>query len=174
MEHQTKAQIFAIERHGSQPHGCLTIKDHIEDVANNVCIHYDQNINYLPVDMVIEAAFLHDVVEDTDVTVDELEELFGLNIGALVSRVTDKSGKNRLERHLNTYHIIRRDPDAILIKLCDRRHNHERSLKNSETYMEMYKSEYLYFKFALYSPGMFTQLWAELDSQYEQMKELLP
>lgn len=170
---KTKAQMFAMEKHGNQPHGCLTIADHILDVANNVYKHYDSNINFMPVDVVVEAAFLHDVVEDTDTSLDEIEKIFGWDIANLVSLVTDKNGKNRLERHLNTYHLIRSNADATLIKLCDRRHNHERSLKNSEVYTSMYKSEYLYFKFALYLPDEFTQLWSELDAQYEQMKGIL-
>ena len=91
----------------------------------------------------------------------------------VVNLLTDKDGRNRLERHLRTYHAIRRDPDAILIKLSDRRHNHERSIKYGEKYAIMYRDEYLRFKFALYNPGQFVELWRELDDQYKQLEDLL-
>jgi len=36
--------------------------------------------------------------------------------------------------------------------------------------MAMYKSEFNYFKFALWDPHRFRDLWAELDGQYEEMQ----
>jgi hypothetical protein len=67
--------------------------------------------------------------------------------------------------------MIRQDPDATLIKLCDRRHNQARSIKHGEHYAAMYEREYIYFKFALWKPGQFVALWDELDQQYEEMKQ---
>jgi hypothetical protein len=37
----------------------------------------------------------------------------------------------------------------------------------------MYAREFLYFKFALYNPGQFVELWRELDDQYKQLEDLL-
>ena len=42
-----------------------------------------------------KAAWLHDVVEDTDVTVTQIEEKIGSDLADLIWRVTDESGKNR-------------------------------------------------------------------------------
>lgn len=161
---------IAMKMHGDQMHGSLPIIDHLVDVANNVREHYEQDVNISPVYVLSAAAILHDILEDTKFTFDELDDMFGEEVSYLVSLVTDKDGKSRMERHLNTYHMIRTDPDAVLIKLCDRRHNHERSLKHGEHYMAMYRTEYLYFKFALYKPHQFVKLWAELDSQHEELK----
>jgi hypothetical protein len=33
----------------------------------------------------------------------------------------------------------------------------------------MYLKEYIYFKFALWEPNEFVELWEELDQQYEEM-----
>lgn len=167
------AEVFALERHGSQDHGCLKISDHLADVAYNVRKHYDPHVNFSDPEDIIAAAWLHDSLEDTDTTFDEIHDKFGARVADLVERVTDKQGRNRVERHLRTYPMLRRDPDAILIKLCDRRHNHDRSIRYGEKYAIMYRNEYLRFKFALYNPGQFVDLWRELDDQYKQLEDLL-
>ena len=168
-----EAQKFALQRHGNQRHGSLHIKDHLEDVAQNVATHYNDYICNRDMDDVVAAAYLHDVMEDTKTTLDELEAQFPETVTSLVTLLTDKHGRSRIERHLRTYHAIRQDNDALLIKLCDRRHNHARSLKHGEHWAAMYYREFLYFKFALYNPGQFPKLWKELDDQYKQLEGML-
>lgn len=167
------AGMFALERHGAQDHGSLKIEDHLRDVVANVRKHYDPHVNISELGTIVEAAWLHDICEDTETTSDEIERHFGSRIADLVELLTDKSGKNRVERHLRTYPMIRRDPDAVLIKLCDRRHNQARSIEHGERWALMYYREYLHFKFALYNPGQFVVLWKELDDQYKQLEEIL-
>jgi guanosine-3',5'-bis(diphosphate) 3'-pyrophosphohydrolase len=164
---------FALERHGKQAHGSLKIEDHLRDVVGTVRKHYDPHVNISELGEVASAAWLHDVCEDTPTTSEEIAERFGDRVGDLVELLTDKEGKNRVERHLRTYPMIRRDPDAILIKLADRRHNQARSIEHGERWALMYYREYLYFKFALYNPGQFVLLWKELDEQYKQLEDLL-
>lgn len=167
------AGAFALERHGEQMHGSLPIGDHLSNVVYNVRKHYDPLINIRGLEEIVSAAWLHDCVEDTMTTGDEICDEFGDRIGELVELVTDKAGRNRFERHLRTYHAIRRDPDAILIKLADRRHNHARSIQFGEHYATIYHEEYLYFKMALYNPGQFVSLWTELDNQYVELRKML-
>jgi len=167
------ASAFALERHGMQPHGSLYIEDHLREVVATVRRHYDPHVNICELGEIVEAAWLHDVCEDTPTTTDEITKRFGVRIGELVELLTDKEGRNRVERHLRTYHMIRRDPDAILIKLADRRHNQARSIKHGERWATMYHREFLYFKFALYNPGQFMLLWRELDDQYKEMEDML-
>lgn len=169
----TAAGAFAVERHGNQAHGCLTIIDHLADVAANVRKNYNPHVNIREPEQIISAAWLHDIIEDTETTSEEIEDRFGPAVSTLVDLLTDKNGRNRLERHLRTYHAIRSDPDATLIKLCDRRHNQERSINHGEHWMAMYEKEYNYFKFALWTPHSFKPLWWELDAQYDKMKEKL-
>jgi (p)ppGpp synthase/HD superfamily hydrolase len=169
----THASVFALERHGVQPHGCLRIEDHLRDVVANVRKHYNPHVNISELGVVTEAAWLHDIVEDTPTTNEEICDRFGDRIGDIVELLTDKEGKNRVERHLRTYPMLRRDPDAILIKLADRRHNQARSIEYGERWALMYYREYLYFKFALYNPGQFMLLWRELDEQYKKLEDIL-
>lgn len=161
------ARWFAIKAHSAQLHGHSSYEDHLASVANKVA-------DYTPEPDVISAAWLHDTVEDTDVTVRTISDAFGPRVGHLVDLLTDRPGKNRMERHLDTYYRIRKDRDAILIKLADRLDNHRKSVENHEgsTHWKMYHKEYLYFKFALYEPRMYDGLWLELDNQYQIMKSM--
>lgn len=124
--------------------------------------------NYNPSEAEVCAAYLHDSIEDTNATYEEIVLLFGEEIADIVSRVTDKPGKNRLERHINTYYILRRNPSAIKVKLADRLSNMSRSL--GLKFASMYEKEYVAFKFALYD-GNHQEMWTELDSLYEQVKK---
>ena len=74
------------------------------------------------------AAFLHDVVEDTDYTMDDIRQRFGDDVAFLVSVVTKKStGKYEISKQVDNYkqmlNSIHYDIRALLVKLADRLHN---------------------------------------------------
>ncbi len=74
------------------------------------------------------AAFLHDVVEDTDYTIEDIRERFGDDVAFLVGVVTkQKKEKYELSKQVDNYRQIlasvQYDVRAILIKLADRLHN---------------------------------------------------
>lgn len=78
----------------------------------------------------IAAALLHDVVEDTEVTLEQIEARFGKETGLLVDGVTKLSRleiKTKLEQQAENYRkmllAMARDIRVILIKLADRLHN---------------------------------------------------
>jgi GTP diphosphokinase / guanosine-3',5'-bis(diphosphate) 3'-diphosphatase len=76
------------------------------------------------------AALLHDVVEDTEVTIEEVEKRFGREIATLVDGVTRLSGVHFDSREAEQAENFRRmllsmsrDLRVIFVKLADRLHN---------------------------------------------------
>ena len=81
-------------------------------------------------DPTIAAALLHDVVEDTDASIEEIRDEFGDEIGQLVEGVTKLTRihfQSREHAQAENYRkmivAMAQDPRVILIKLGDRLHN---------------------------------------------------
>ena len=78
----------------------------------------------------IAAGLLHDVVEDCDVTIDVIKDMFGEEVASLVESVTKigalkfKDEKEYLaSNHRKIFIAMAKDVRVILIKLSDRLHN---------------------------------------------------
>lgn len=78
----------------------------------------------------IAAALLHDVVEDTDYTVEDMERLFGESVARIVSGLTkishlkkDKDFSIQAENFRKMLLTLNDDVRVILIKIADRLHN---------------------------------------------------
>jgi guanosine-3',5'-bis(diphosphate) 3'-pyrophosphohydrolase len=70
---------------------------------------------------VISAALLHDTVEDTATTPQELEEAFGARIARIVAEVTDDQALPKAERkRLQIEHAASISAEAKLVKLADK------------------------------------------------------
>ena len=72
---------------------------------------------------VIAAALLHDVIEDTSVTLAQLELFFSDRVVRLVQQLTDVSrpedGNRAVRKELDRQHIAKASPEAKTIKLAD-------------------------------------------------------
>jgi len=74
--------------------------------------------------IVLQAALLHDTVEDTDTSFEELEEKFGKAVTAIVREVTDDKKLPRDERkRLQIVHSSHCSHEAKLVKLADKLYN---------------------------------------------------
>jgi len=76
------------------------------------------------------SALLHDVVEDTDYTVEDIENIFGTKIAQIVDGLTKISGgifgehaSAQAENFKKLLLTMSNDIRVILIKICDRLHN---------------------------------------------------
>ena len=78
----------------------------------------------------IAAGFLHDVVEDTEVSADEIEAIFGAEVRHLVEGVTklskfnfDSKTEQQAENFRRMFLAMAQDIRVIVVKLADRLHN---------------------------------------------------
>ena len=76
----------------------------------------------------IVCALLHDVVEDTDITIEEIEAQFGSKVANIIDGLTKISGvfdtsSPQAENFRKMLLTMANDVRVILIKLCDRLHN---------------------------------------------------
>jgi len=78
----------------------------------------------------ISSALLHDVVEDTDYTIEDIENIFGSKIAKIVDGLTKISGgifgdkaSAQAENFKKLLLTMSDDIRVILIKICDRLHN---------------------------------------------------
>lgn len=154
---------FATERHAGQKYGERDyVSSHLAEVAALVAViaRGDADLE--------TAAWLHDVVEDTSTTLDEVRTLFGDGVATLVWAVTSAGGKNRKERNAATYPKIREAGSrAVVLKLCDRISNVEACWASKDAKLFMYQREYRDFRHALRreedGPAVLA-LWKRLDN----------
>lgn len=155
------AKFFAATKHGGQQYSCgLPYTHHLASVELVL-----RRFGYTELDLLV-AAWLHDVIEDTDCKAKEIAEMFGLDVAALVNAVTNEPGANRKIRHALTYPKIRAMPRAVCLKLADRIANVEAGGR----LVEMYKKEHEDFKRALYTPDHYDAMWQHLDSLLETVE----
>jgi len=78
-------------------------------------------LNYnAPIEAVV-AGFLHDVVEDTDVSLSEIEDKFGSEVTALVGHVTEDKSLPWRERNIQLANQYRKAPlEAKLVGCADK------------------------------------------------------
>lgn len=112
---------------------------HPTDVANIV-----ESVRDSTPDMVC-AAYLHDVVEDTGVEIETIRELFGDNVGNLVSDLTDVSkkvdGSRAVRKEMDRQHTAQASPEAKTVKLADLISNSKTIFDCDPEFAEIYLKE---------------------------------
>lgn len=93
----------------------------------------------------VAAAILHDVVEDTPVTIEEIEAGFGKRIASLVADVTDVSqpsdGNRAIRKEMDRRHLARASQTAKTIKLADLIDNTSSIVEHDPDFAKIYMQE---------------------------------
>lgn len=114
----SEALVFATEAHGSQLRKYTGEPYIVHPVA------VARIVRTVPhTDAMIAAAYLHDVVEDTPVTVSDISARFGEDVAALVWWLTDVSspgdGNRKARKALDRAHSAAAPAEAQTIKIAD-------------------------------------------------------
>ena len=154
-----RAQRLALAAHGQQRYGADPYRVHLEHVEE-VLMRFAHD------DVMRAAAWLHDTVEDTGLTVDEVAGEVGPEVAAIVAAVTDEPGANRAARKAATLvKLAAASRSARAVKLADRIANVEASIAHGRgDLFAMYAGEHAAFRAALFSPGELDPQWSHLDT----------
>jgi GTP pyrophosphokinase len=143
-----KAYIFSKSEHGNQKRhsGELYFSHPLAVAEILIDLKLDQDS--------IIAALLHDIVEDTDITLDEIRKKFGESVARLVDGVTKLGKIESIPVNERIAHNFRKltlamsqDIRVLLIKLADRLHNmrtlsyvplKEKRVKKAQESLEIY------------------------------------
>ena len=114
---------------GARAHEGQTRKTGEPYITHPVAVAHELGRMHLDAEAII-AALLHDVVEDTDITLDDLTEEFGEEVAALVdgvSKLDQIQFRSRAEAQAESFRKMMlamiEDIRVILVKLADRLHN---------------------------------------------------
>lgn len=108
------ALALATIAHAGQPYGDQPYIVHPVAVAHLILRTYGSTY-----DRLLIPALLHDVVEDTAVTITEIRHRFGDGTARIVDGVTRRPG----EEYAAFVVRAAQDPDSLLVKLADNTHN---------------------------------------------------
>lgn len=110
------AKKFAQEKHKNQKRkdGITPYSDHLEGVVNRL-----KNLGVTDKD-VLCAAWLHDVIEDTDTTFDQISERFGREVAVIVLSLSKDQHIPKKNREVQYIDQLRESSfQSKIIKLCD-------------------------------------------------------
>lgn len=163
---------FAIEKHGEQKYGDKPYQFHLFDTVYIMRCFAGSKLSQ----GLLDASWLHDVVEDTETSIDDVRSAFGDYVADIVGAVSYHVAPTRKQRQELTYPKIRATPDAITVKLADRIANVGESVRSltsvqSAGSFSMYSREWDTFKAELRGrcsgEGVIeAEMWKHLDELF--------
>jgi len=118
MEIVLRAAAFAAEKHRHQRRKDEEASPYINHPVQVAHILVQENVEDPEV---LAAALLHDTIEDTNTSLEELEIVFGYEIAVIVNECTDNKKLNKLERkQAQIDHAASISFKAKLVKLADK------------------------------------------------------
>ncbi len=141
-----RALLFAVEKHSGQlrKYNGLPYIMHPIRVAERVRLHFSGRPQ---AEDAVAAAYLHDVVEDSGVSVEEIVELFGPVVANFVRELSNPSKGSKLPRaerkKMDREHISKISSVAKVIKLFDRIDNLSEMEGSEDDFKFLYAEESL-------------------------------
>jgi hypothetical protein len=158
-----KAKMFAEIAHAGQTYNDEVPYVHHVQAVVDVLARFNFTSNAMRC-----AGLLHDVIEDTNRSYNDIKKRFGEHVAELVYAVTSETGRNRAERNKKTYPKIYGNFEATALKLADRIANVEYGFANGGK-QDMYSKEYPEFYRNLYCTAMDGVEWPDDDPRVELM-----
>jgi len=114
-----KAISFAADKHRNQKRKDQEASPYINHPIAVATVLADEGNVYD--DSILMAAILHDTVEDTETTFEELESVFGVDVAGIVRELTDdKSLPKAVRKELQIEHAAHASPHAQQVKIADK------------------------------------------------------
>ena len=119
------AKMFAEAAHGGQMYGENPYTQHLTDVVMNVRVEIrsmgiqGKSFSTDVVQILMDSAYLHDVVEDTDTSLETIRTLFGEQVAEVVDLLTKRKGLS-YKKYIDN---IKQNEYALLVKIADTRAN---------------------------------------------------
>jgi guanosine-3',5'-bis(diphosphate) 3'-pyrophosphohydrolase len=162
---------FAAEQHVNQRRKGVAVEPYINHLIEVVALL--ANAGGVEDPEILTAGALHDVVEDTEVSIDEVAAGYGPAVASMVAEVTDDKALEKQERkRLQIEHMADASAGARLIKLAD----HTGNVTNlPERWPETRRREYLEWsrKVVAHCRGLAPELEAEYDRRWAHSMALL-
>jgi (p)ppGpp synthase/HD superfamily hydrolase len=167
MDNVYKAEIYASKKHRevNQDFDGHPYRYHLQGVVE-VAKEFADILPSQDVNEVLVGCWVHDVLEDTHETYNDIKKVLGETAAEYSYALTNEKGRNRAERaNAKYYEGIKNYRHATFVKLCDRMFNTKYSKEQGSSMFNKYKSEYPGFRSKLYD-GRYQELWDALDKIY--------
>lgn len=152
-----EAEEVATLLHQYQSYDIFPYTKHLRDVVEIL-----ENHGY--VNEYIVAGWLHDSMEDCNISYNKIRKVFGKDVAEMVYAVTDPKGRTRDQKKEKVYQDLRAYPKAIVIKVADRIANMRNCIRmNNRDKLRRYYQEGLTFRNELYPSSEIPSLWRTYD-----------
>lgn len=154
-----EARAFAVTAHHTQRYGDRPYSYHLDQVAA-LLLPFGNTAQVI--------GYLHDVVEDTDIKLADVELQFGDFVAQCVGLLTDPLGNSRAERKAKTYkklsQVVGPTELALIVKTADRLANVRACIADgNQRLLSVYRAEHSDFRNAAYRQNLCDNFWQELD-----------
>jgi (p)ppGpp synthase/HD superfamily hydrolase len=140
---------------------------HCEAVAEAVSAYYELILKEEAPDEVIAAALLHDTVEDTDATQEDIEEIFGETVARYVWFLTKPPefvGNRATRKTVYNAYLAQAPTEVKIIKFFDMKHNAKSIEEYDPKFWETFRGETIRMMIALDIPDVTKHYQGFIDS----------